>query len=151
MWFIYVYILLFRRKQTKTIQSSPPHPDHFNRPEENLECVRYIGQIQSFWKRSVVPIRLFYFMHARNNFQDFCCLLIFFTINLFFKYFFQEFHHRGKQFRSRSGPTFCRAPSGYKPFAKTLADKKLTKKVVILVSGGSRGASGGLLEHPPRP
>ena len=26
-------------------------------------------------------------------------------------------------FGSRSGPTFCRARSGYKPFAKTLADK----------------------------
>ena len=37
-----------------------------------------------------------------------CCLLIFFKIN-FFEKFFQEYHLSVKQIGSRSGPTFCRA------------------------------------------
>ena len=38
----------------------------------------------------------------------FCCLLIFFKIN-FFEKFFQEYHQSVKQFESRSGLMFGRA------------------------------------------
>ena len=41
-------------------------------------------------------------------FHVFCCLLIFFKIN-FFEKFFQEYHQSVKQLGSRSGPTICRA------------------------------------------
>ena len=53
-----------------------------------------------------------------GNFSRFLCrLLIFFKID-FFKKFFQEYNQSVKQFGSRSGPTFRRAWSGSKLFAK---------------------------------
>ena len=47
----------------------------------------------------------------------------FFKIN-FFKIIFQEYHQSVKQFRSRSGPTFRRAWSGSKLFAKVISRRK---------------------------
>ena len=54
-----------------------------------------------------------------------CCMLlcrlpIIFKINLSEK-IFQEYHQSVKQFGSRSGPTFCRARSGSKLFAKIIS------------------------------
>ena len=54
----------------------------------------------------------------------FCCLWIFFfEINFFQKKKknFEEYHQSVKQFGSRSGPTFCRAWSGSKQFAKIVS------------------------------
>ena len=48
------------------------------------------------------------------------CPLGIFKIN-FFEIFFQEYHQSVKQFGSRSGPTFCRAWSGSKLFAKVIS------------------------------
>ena len=50
----------------------------------------------------------------------FCSVLIFSKSN-FFKNFFQEYHQSVKQFGFRSGPTFCRAWSGSKLFAKVIS------------------------------
>ena len=50
----------------------------------------------------------------------FCCLLIFFKINLFEK-FFQKYHLNVKQIGSRSGLTLCQALSGSKLFAKVIS------------------------------
>ena len=52
-----------------------------------------------------------------GNVSGVCSLLIFFKM-IFFEKFFQEYHQRGKQFRSRSGLTFCQAWSRSKPLAK---------------------------------
>ena len=50
----------------------------------------------------------------------FCRLLKIFQIYVFEK-FFQEYHQSVKQFGSGSGPTFCRAWSGSKLFAKFIS------------------------------
>ena len=55
-----------------------------------------------------------------NFFMLFCFLLIFFKFN-FFEKFFQEYYQSVKQFGSRSDPTFCRAWSGSKLFAKVIS------------------------------
>ena len=52
-----------------------------------------------------------------RNFYFFCCLLIFFKIN-FFEKFFQEYQLGVKQIGSRSCPTLCRAWSLSNLFAK---------------------------------
>ena len=49
------------------------------------------------------------------------CRLWFFFFKLFSNKIFQEYHQRVKQFGCRSCPTFCRAWSGSKLFAKRLS------------------------------
>ena len=56
----------------------------------------------------------FYSLHAWLVFMlMLCCLLTFFNIN-FFRKFFQEYYQSAKWFGSRSGPTFCQSWSGSK-------------------------------------
>ena len=55
-----------------------------------------------------------------SNFADFLLsVLIFFKIH-FFEKFFQEYHQSVKQLGTRPGPTFCRAWSESKQFAKII-------------------------------
>ena len=53
-------------------------------------------------------------------FMFFCCLLSFFKIN-FFEKFFQEYHQCVKKIGSRSGSTFCPAWSWFNLFAKVIS------------------------------
>ena len=56
---------------------------------------------------------------------NFACFFFFSSVDFFkinfFKIIFQEYHQSVKQFRSRSGPTFRRAWSGSKLFAKVIS------------------------------
>ena len=56
-------------------------------------------------------------------FMIFCRLLTFFII-IFFMIFFREYYQSVKQFRSRSGPTFCWSWSGSKCFAKVASSRR---------------------------
>ena len=76
-----------------------------------------------------------------GNFDFFFCLLIFFKIN-FFEKFFQDYHQSIKQFGSRSGPTFW---SGSKLFASyqqmTLVGQDLIKCQMIIQDIASHSIS----------
>ena len=64
-----------------------------------------------------------------SNFACLFCHLIlffFFSKNFFFNRIFQENHQNVKQLGSRSGPTFCRARSGSKLFAKIVSRQLLS-------------------------
>ena len=64
-----------------------------------------------------------------GNFPSFySCLLYFFKIN-FFEKFFQEHYQSDKQFGSRSGPTFWRSCSGSKLFAKVISRRQKSPPV----------------------
>ena len=52
-----------------------------------------------------------------------CCLLTFFKIN-FFKKFFHKHYQSVKKFGSRSGPTICWSWSGSKLFAKVISRRQ---------------------------
>ena len=65
---------------------------------------------------------LFNSLHAGKFFMIICRLLNFFKIS-FFEKFLQDYHQSSKQFVSRSGPTFCRARSGSKMFAKVISSQ----------------------------
>ena len=56
-----------------------------------------------------------------GNFAWFCVACWFFFKINFFEKFFQEYLRSGKQFGSRSGPTFRRAWAGSKLFAKVIS------------------------------
>ena len=102
--------------------------------------------------------------YSYKYYMSLCTLVnfwCFFVILIFFEKVFQEYLQRVKQFRSRSGPTFClgvqtveirQAWSGSKLFAIILAGKEIYRILqYIKFSGGSRGGSGGTHEPPPHP
>ena len=59
--------------------------------------------------------------HLLQMFLMKCFRLLTFFQNIFLQKFFQEHYRSVKQFRSRSGPTFCQSWSGSKLFVKVIS------------------------------
>ena len=98
-----------------------PTISHYNAATDvDMDSFRVIGHIT----KPYIHIFMLLTLCMLGNFAFFwCCLLTFFKIN-FFKKFFQEHYQSVKRFVSRSGPTFCRSRSGSKLFAKVSVDDK---------------------------
>ena len=77
------------------------------------EIILYEGNIHKFFLCMNEHVYsgdkpILYSLPPGKFFMNFCCLLLFFKI-IFFEKFFWEYHQSVKQFGSSSGPTFCRA------------------------------------------
>ena len=79
-------------------------------------------QYRNLWQ-IIVKKRLFK-LSLGIIFMKFMSSADFFLKINFFEKFFQEYHQGVKQFVFRSGPTFCRAWSGSKGFAKVISRRQ---------------------------
>ena len=90
------------------------------------DCLWVIETFSSVSSQLLSLILLFHCDHTftfcmLGNISCFCCcVLTFFNIKIF-KKFFQEQYQSVKRFESRSGPTYCRTWSGSKLFAKVIS------------------------------